>query len=66
MGDVTGTASNNLGCPYCGMGHGGTCPRVKAIDYHENGTVKRVEFHDPQPIQTVRLTADDLHALKAR
>jgi hypothetical protein len=38
-------------CPYCsgphsGVIHGGPCPRVKAIEYHANGTVKRVEFHD--------------------
>lgn len=41
-------------CPWCSMPphqttfHSGLCPRVKAIEYHPNGTVKRVEFHgDP-------------------
>lgn len=31
-------------CPYCGSGHAGTCPRIKAIEYFENGMIKRVEF----------------------
>lgn len=35
-------------CGYCGnhIQHIGVCPRVKAIEYHPNGSVKRVEFHD--------------------
>lgn len=37
-------------CPYCSSPwsaqiHGGACPRIKAIEYHPNGTVKRVELH---------------------
>lgn len=32
-------------CGYCGAFHAGVCSRVKAIEYHENGMVKRVEFH---------------------
>lgn len=32
-------------CPYCGLLHDVTCPRIKAMEYHENGTLKRVEFH---------------------
>lgn len=40
------------GCPYCSgpsqaVFHGGTCPLVKAIEYHPDGGVKRVEFHGP-------------------
>lgn len=39
-------------CGYCGcMPHQGICPMVKAIEYHENGTVKRVELHGPQPLR---------------
>lgn len=34
-------------CSYCGNGHTGTCPKIKSIEYRENGTVRRVEFHDP-------------------
>ena len=32
-------------CAYCGGIHTGTCPRVKRIEYHPNGTVASVEFH---------------------
>jgi len=40
-------------CPYCGMGHSGVCSRVRAIEYHENGAVRRVEFHEPTPLPYV-------------
>jgi hypothetical protein len=41
-------------CPHCGVGHIGTCPRIKAIEYHLDGTVKRVEFHPmPQLMQPI-------------
>lgn len=37
------------GCPYCGAGHVSPgpngCPRVKRVEYFENGTIKAVEFH---------------------
>lgn len=39
--------ATNPGCPYCGLLHAGTCSRVKAIEYYQDGTVKRVEFHAP-------------------
>jgi hypothetical protein len=26
--------------------HTGKCPKVKAIEYHPNGGVKRIEFHE--------------------
>ncbi len=50
-----------MNCPHCGMGHSGTCPRIRAIEYHPNGTVKRIEFHSPQPPfgQTQTDGADD-------
>jgi hypothetical protein len=31
-------------CGWCGMIHGPMCPRIQAIEYYPNGTVKRVEF----------------------
>jgi len=40
------TTDISLACPYCGLIHGTVCPRVKAIEYHPGGTIKRVEFHD--------------------
>lgn len=37
-------------CPWCSSGmsatfHNGPCPRLKAIEYHPNGMIRRVEFH---------------------
>jgi hypothetical protein len=42
----TKTTSVNLEglCRWCSGYHSGTCPKVKAIEYHPNGSVKRVEF----------------------
>lgn len=37
-------------CPHCGSFHTTTCPRIRAIEYHSDGTVKRVEFHSLQPL----------------
>lgn len=34
-------------CRWCGVIHGPRCPEVRAIEYHEDGTVKRVEFLTP-------------------
>ncbi len=31
-------------CQWCGHIHQGVCPLVKALEYHEDGTLKRVEF----------------------
>lgn len=39
----------NTPCHHCGVIHGLLCPYVKAYEYHLNGTLKRVEFRDPQP-----------------
>lgn len=41
-------------CPYCStefskIDHGGSCPKVRAIDYYPNGSVKRVEFKCDEP-----------------
>ena len=34
-------------CHYCGTWpHDGLCPRIRAIEYHPDGTVKRVELKD--------------------
>ncbi len=31
-------------CKFCGVVHGVQCPAVKAIEYYENGAIKRVEY----------------------
>lgn len=37
-------------CPACGACHTDECSRkVKAIEYHENGTIKRVEYEAEEP-----------------
>jgi hypothetical protein len=34
-------------CEHCGGSHvSRTCPRIKVIEYHENGQVKRIEFFE--------------------
>ena len=32
-------------CGWCSNNHTGQCPRVQEIEYHPNGTVKRVVLH---------------------
>jgi len=34
-------------CKWCGVSHGPRCPSVAAIEYHPDGTVRRVEFVPP-------------------
>ncbi len=40
----TSAVNKSANCPHCGMIHSTTCPLIKAIEYHPNGAVKRVEF----------------------
>ena len=40
-----GTLTQMSPCGYCGQWHDNVCPRVKAMEYHPDGTIKRVEFH---------------------
>ncbi len=39
-------ATTLQGCPYCGAIHSNflSCPRIVAVEYYENGTVKRIEL----------------------
>lgn len=37
-------------CPHCGLIHQTTCPRIKAMEYNPDGSVKRIEFHEPRPL----------------
>jgi hypothetical protein len=39
------TATGFEPCGWCGLIHQGACPKVKAIEYYPNGTIKRIEFH---------------------
>lgn len=42
-------------CKHCGNHHDGQCWRVKAVEYHTDGSVKRVEYFDPQAVYTFGL-----------
>ena len=46
----TSTVNQEGSCPHC-SGHGTTvwhsgspCPKVRAIEYHRNGAIKRIEY----------------------
>jgi hypothetical protein len=41
------TERGTSACVYCGNIHAWLCPRVKVIEYHPDGTTKRVEFYAP-------------------
>lgn len=48
IGAVTSTGTLTLkSCQHCGNVHAGQCPRVKAVEYYRDGSVKRVEYHAP-------------------
>lgn len=55
-GNVLGTTSGTVSlptCEHCGAYHTGRCHRIKAIEYYQNGSMKRVEYHDmyaPSPL----------------
>lgn len=36
-------------CSHCGGVHAGQCPRIRVIEYYENGNIKAVEYFDPPP-----------------
>ena len=45
-------AAKTTPCRWCGVIHGIHCPLVKAYEYFPDGTLKRVEFHAPQPVES--------------
>lgn len=45
-------------CQHCGYIHNNICPRIKAIEYYENGTIKRVEYHEFVDKSSKDLVAD--------
>jgi hypothetical protein len=38
------STGNTPRCEWCGQSHTAKCPLIKAVEYHENGTIKRIEF----------------------
>jgi hypothetical protein len=37
-------------CAHCGNYHMGVCPRVKSIEYYENGQIQRIEYFSSLPV----------------
>jgi hypothetical protein len=44
-----GSAVQTSVCGYCGEHHTMVCPRIQEIEYHQNGTVKRVVLRPVTP-----------------
>lgn len=57
-------------CPHCSsygqwIYHGGTCPRIKSIEYQPDGrTPKKVEFHPPRGAQVIENRASAIGPAK--
>lgn len=53
MTDTSSAIQSDGKCNWCGNYHGVKCPEVKALEFHPDGTIKRVEFTTaadyPQP-----------------
>lgn len=48
---TTTTVKPPNACPYCSsetqyVFHQGWCPKIKSIEYHPNGTIKKIELKD--------------------
>jgi hypothetical protein len=54
MAGITDVQATPTHCGHCGGYHTAQCPRIKAIEYHPNGTIKRIEYHDPAPTPPTR------------
>lgn len=42
---------NDVPCQYCGLMHQYVCPKIRSIEYYENGAVKQVEFKTDSPLE---------------
>lgn len=40
-------------CRWCGLTHSGRCPLVEALEYYEDGKLKRVEFQKVDKLQPI-------------
>lgn len=49
-----------MNCPHCGLIHETTCSLIKAIEYHPDGTVKRVEFKTASDYMMPQMPASPL------
>ena len=53
---MSGVASTTQKCAYCGLTHLTRCPSVKAFEYHQDGTIKRVEFYSPRDYPPLQIS----------
>ena len=47
--ETTGGSLFQNACPHCSgdfqkVFHSGKCPKIKAVEYYPNGTIKRIEY----------------------
>jgi len=45
--EATSAVQNIKPCRWCGLTHGYKCPIVRAMEFHPDGSLKRVEFVQP-------------------
>lgn len=43
---VPSTMTVGSTCQWCGWYHETVCPRIRSIEYWQNGAIRKVEFHD--------------------
>lgn len=54
---MTTTAAPAPSCPHCGgWPHQGVCPMVQAVEYHPDGTIKRVEYKTSKDYDSTNTT----------
>jgi hypothetical protein len=43
-----------------------TCPRIKRIEYNNNGTIRSIELHPPQAVTIcgTKLSSEDLYQMQ--
>ena len=63
MGNTVARAMNTNICPHCGNIHAIKCPLIKAIEYNQDGTIKRLEFYSQNDYKA--LTTEDYQRYKA-
>lgn len=56
-GDMTTGINDSIKCAWCGGFHPNKCPLVKAIEYHLDGSTKRVEFYTPKDYPEMKIAA---------
>lgn len=56
--DISSTSVTMSSCKHCEMIHGGVCPKIKAIEYYPDGSIRRVEYYEFKAGQGWEWTVD--------